>query len=164
MSAASSSSTPNCPSTNATASARLAAPRSTTAKIILANEATTLCHGAEAAAAAEATARAVFAEGGVGADLPRLALAPGEVPETGISIVQLLVRSGLAASGKEAKRLIAEGGARLDDTAITDAGLLLTASRPRRRPQALRRPQAPRPGRPLRLTKGNRIRPRITGT
>ena len=98
------------------------------AKIILANEATTLCHGAEAAAAAEATARAVFEEGGTGDDLPRLDLAPGEVPEPGISIVQLLVRSGLAASGKEAKRLIAEGGARLDDAPVSDAGLLLTAA------------------------------------
>ncbi len=98
------------------------------AKIILANAATTLCHGAEAAAAAEATARAVFEEGGTGDDLPRLDLAPGEVPAPGISIVQLLVRSGLAASGKEAKRLIAEGGARLDDAPVSDAGLLLTAA------------------------------------
>jgi tyrosyl-tRNA synthetase len=47
------------------------------AKITLANEVTMLCHGAEAAAAAEATARAVFEEGGVGDDLPTAKLAPG---------------------------------------------------------------------------------------
>jgi tyrosyl-tRNA synthetase len=41
--------------------------------------------------------------------------------------VQLLVRSGLAGSGKDARRLIAEGGARLDDAPLTDAGLLLDA-------------------------------------
>jgi tyrosyl-tRNA synthetase len=41
--------------------------------------------------------------------------------------VQLLVRSGLAASGKDARRLIAEGGARLDDRPLTDAGLTLDA-------------------------------------
>ncbi|MDP5346961.1 MAG: tyrosine--tRNA ligase, partial [Paracoccaceae bacterium] len=97
------------------------------AKIILANEVTTLLHGAEAAAAAEATAREVFEKGGVGEDLPTLELSAAEVGD-GISIVQLIVRSGLAGSGKEAKRLIAEGGARLNDAEVTDAGLLLDAA------------------------------------
>ncbi|MFD3189684.1 tyrosine--tRNA ligase [Sedimentitalea sp. HM32M-2] len=97
------------------------------AKIRLANEVTTLCHGAEAAAAAEATAREVFEKGGIGDDLPTLDLSPAEV-EGGISIVQVLVKSGLVKSGKEAKRLIAENGARLDDAPLTDAGLMLDAA------------------------------------
>jgi tyrosyl-tRNA synthetase len=96
------------------------------AKIILANEATTLCHGAEAAAAAEATAREVFEKGGIGDDLPTLTLSAEDLGD-GISIVQLIVRSGLASSGKEAKRLIAENGARLDDAPLTDAGLMIDA-------------------------------------
>ncbi|SMX36683.1 tyrosine--tRNA ligase [Maliponia aquimaris] len=96
------------------------------AKIVLANEVTTLCHGADAAAAAEATAREVFERGGIGDDLPTLELSAEEIGG-GISIVQLLVRSGLAKSGKEAKRLIAENGARIDDAALTDAGLVLDA-------------------------------------
>ena len=96
------------------------------AKIILANEVTTLLHGAEAAANAEATAREVFEKGGVGDDLPTLELTAGELGE-GISIVQLIVRSGLAKSGKDAKRLIAENGARLDDAPLTDAGLMIDA-------------------------------------
>ena len=96
------------------------------AKIRLANEVTTLCHGAEAAAAAESTAREVFEKGGIGNDLPRLDLTAEEVGD-GISIVQLIVRAGLAKSGKEAKRLIAENGARLDDAPLTDAGLMLDA-------------------------------------
>ena len=50
------------------------------------------------------------------------------MPEGGITLVQLFVRSGLASSGKEARRLIAEGGARLDDVALTDAGALLDAA------------------------------------
>lgn len=89
------------------------------AKIILANEVTTLCHGAEAAAAAEATAREVFEKGGVGADLPTLSLTKEEIGD-GISVVQLIVKSGLAKSGKEAKRLIAENGAKLDDQPLTE--------------------------------------------
>jgi tyrosyl-tRNA synthetase len=97
------------------------------AKIILANEVTTLCHGADAALAAEATAREVFEKGGIGEDLPTLTLSAAEL-EGGMSIVQLIVKSGLAKSGKEAKRLIAEHGARLDDAPLTDAGLMIDAA------------------------------------
>ena len=94
------------------------------AKIRLANAVTGLLHGPEAAAAAEATAREVFEKGGVGEDLPTLTLTEDEVGD-GISVVQLIVRSGLAKTGKEAKRLIADNGARIDDAPLTDAGLVL---------------------------------------
>ncbi len=96
------------------------------AKIQLANEVTALLHGSDAARTAEATARDVFERGGIGDDLPTLTLSEAEVGE-GISIVQLIVKSGLAGSGKEAKRLIAENGARMDDAPLTDAGLMLDA-------------------------------------
>jgi tyrosyl-tRNA synthetase len=96
------------------------------AKIVLANAVTGLLHGDEAAAAAEATAREVFQHGGVGDDLPTLALTPADVAE-GISVGQLFVRAGLAKSGKEAKRLIAEGGARLNDEIVLDAGQMIGA-------------------------------------
>ena len=96
------------------------------AKIVLANAVTGLLHGEEAAAAAEATAREVFERGGVGDDLPRLALTPADVAG-GISVGQLFVRAGLAKSGKEAKRLIAEGGARLNDEVVLDAGQMIGA-------------------------------------
>ncbi len=92
------------------------------AKIVLANAVTTLLHGTEAAAAAEATAREVFEKGGIGDDLPTVTLGPAELAE-GVGIVQLFVRAGLAASGKDAKRLIAEGGAKVNDEIITDTGL-----------------------------------------
>ena len=94
------------------------------AKIILANEVTTLLHGADAAQAAEQTATQVFEQGGVGDDLPTLSIDASEA-EDGISIVQIMVRAGLAASGKEAKRLIADGGARMDDAPLTNAGLIV---------------------------------------
>jgi tyrosyl-tRNA synthetase len=91
------------------------------AKIALANAVTTLLHGPEAAAAAEATAREVFEKGGVGDDLPTLTLTPADVAE-GITVAQLFVRTGLAATGKDAKRLITEGGARVNDDIVLDAG------------------------------------------
>ena len=97
------------------------------AKIILANEVTTLLHGAEAAAAAEATAREVFEKGGVGDDLPTLTLTAEELGD-GLSIVQAFVRAGLASTGKEAKRLIAENGARMNDEPVTSTGIVLSAA------------------------------------
>jgi len=97
------------------------------AKIILANEVTTLAHGADAASTAEATAREVFEKGGVGDDLPTVTLAATDIGENGISIVQLFVKSGLAPSGKEAKRTIASGGAKMNDELVTDASTMVSA-------------------------------------
>ncbi|KAE9626511.1 tyrosine--tRNA ligase [Parasedimentitalea maritima] len=97
------------------------------AKVRLANEVTTLLHGAETATAAEATAREVFEKGGVGDDLPTLSLSAADLGD-GMSIVQLIVKSGLAKSGKDAKRLIKENGAKLDDEPLTDAGLMIDAA------------------------------------
>ncbi|MEL6451373.1 MAG: tyrosine--tRNA ligase [Pseudomonadota bacterium] len=94
------------------------------AKARLATEITTLLHGAEAAAAAAQTARDVFEKGGVGDDLPTLTLSADDLGD-GISIVQLIVKSGLAGSGKEAKRLIAEGGAKMNDAPLTEAGTMI---------------------------------------
>ena len=95
------------------------------AKIILANEVTILLHGTAAAKAAAATAKEVFEKGGVGDDLPTLTLSAADLGD-GMSIVQIIVQAGLAKSGKEAKRLIAENGARLNDEPLTDAGLMVT--------------------------------------
>jgi tyrosyl-tRNA synthetase len=96
------------------------------AKKRLANEVTTLAHGTAAAEAAEATARETFEQGGAGDDLPTVAVEAG--PE-GVSVVQLLVKAGLAASGKEARRLIAEGGARVDDEPVADPAAMVSRER-----------------------------------
>ncbi len=96
-------------------------------KIILANEVTALLHGAQAAAEAEATARKVFETGGTGEALPMLALPAAELAD-GISLAQLVIRSGLAKSGKDGKRLIAEGGLKVDDETCTDAGRMFSAT------------------------------------
>jgi len=84
------------------------------AKAALADAATALAHGPDAAAAAADTARATFAEGGAGEDLPRIA-APG-----GIALVDALVELGFVASKGEARRLIAGGGARVEGEPVSD--------------------------------------------
>ncbi len=96
------------------------------AKIVLANAVTTMCHGAKAAETAEATATETFEAGGAGADLPTISLESGDFSDSGISIAQLFVRSGLASSGKEARRLIEGGGAKVNDETAKDPGQMMT--------------------------------------
>ena len=97
------------------------------AKIILANEVTKLCHGEEAAISSNKTAHKVFTEDGSDDNLPTLEISKLEIID-GISFTQALVRTGLVSSGKEAKRIIASGGAKLNDQVINDAGYMLDAA------------------------------------
>jgi len=85
------------------------------AKIVLANEATRLVRGDEAARTAETTASATFAAGGLGSDLPVFTASGTEV-----GLIDALVGLGFAASRGEAKRLISGGGARVDGETVTD--------------------------------------------
>jgi len=94
------------------------------AKIVLATEATALCHGRAAADEAAETARKLFTEGVAAGSLPSITIPAAEFGE-GIAIFALLVKAGLAASNGEARRLIRGGGARLDDVVITDEALMV---------------------------------------
>ena len=96
------------------------------AKITLANEVTTLCHGAEAAAAAEATARAVFEQGGVGEALEWVTISAADLGP-GLASTHFLVATALVKSGKEAKRLITEKGLRFNNALVSDPNALVTA-------------------------------------
>ena len=89
------------------------------AKKLLANAATMLCHGANAAAEAERTAAETFEKGQSSAGLPTVEL-PGTDLEEGIAAFALFARLGLARSNGEARRLIRGGGARLNDEKIGD--------------------------------------------
>jgi len=91
------------------------------AKVILANEVTRLCRGEDAARAAEATAQATFAGGGLGEDLPAL-----ELPVEGMGILAALTAIGFTPSNGEAKRKLAEGAVRIDDVVVSDIGLVVT--------------------------------------
>ena len=93
------------------------------AKVVLANEVTKLARGDEAARAAESTAEATFAGGGLGDDLPVLV-----VPAEGVRLGAACTGIGFTASNGEAKRKIAEGAVRLDDIPVTDPGFLVQVS------------------------------------
>lgn len=87
------------------------------AKKALANAATILCHGAEAAQAAAKTARKTFEEGVIAEDLPTVEVPRADL-EGGIPAFELLLKAGLAASRAEARRLIKGGGGRLNGRVI----------------------------------------------
>ena len=89
------------------------------AKRVLAYEATRLCHGREAADAADAAARSAFS-GGVSEDMPTHAVT---VPAR---VVDVLADSGLCPSKGEARRKIQQGGVRLDDDKVSDINAELT--------------------------------------
>ena len=96
------------------------------AKKVLANAATTLLHGAEAAATAEAAARAAFEQGVLSDDLPTHEVPRAEL-EAGIVLAALVADVGLASSRGEARRLAQGGGLRVNDTAEADANRTVTA-------------------------------------
>ena len=89
------------------------------AKKILADLATTLCHGPEAMAAAAETARRTFEEGSMATDLPSIEAAADELRD-GVLLFELLHRAGLCQSNGEARRLIKGGGARVNDKSVRD--------------------------------------------
>jgi tyrosyl-tRNA synthetase len=89
------------------------------AKKILANEATALCHGRDAALVAAETARQTFETGEAAAGLPTFDV-PRERLREGIYVANLAQMCGLTASTGEARRLIQSGGLRMNDLAVAD--------------------------------------------
>lgn len=80
-----------------------------------------MAHGDAAAKEAEETAKKTFEQGGASENLPTVEVSRAEL-EQGVALVDLLVRSGLASSKGEAKRVIQQSGARVNDVAVTDIG------------------------------------------
>lgn len=89
------------------------------AKKILATEATAIVHGRDAASQAAETARTTFEEGALADNLPTVEVSKDELA-SGIGILSLLVKAGLASSNGEARRHVSGGAVRLADQAIAD--------------------------------------------
>jgi len=96
------------------------------AKKALADAATTMLHGAEAAATARAASEGAFERGTLSTDLPTIDLPADEV--IGAMLAAVATRAGLTASNGEARRLAQGGGLRLNDVAIVDGARLIEAS------------------------------------
>jgi tyrosyl-tRNA synthetase len=96
------------------------------AKKVLATEATALAHGRAAAEEVAETSRRAFEQGEAAATLPSLDIS-AEALGAGIAVIKLLVDSGLVTSNGEARRLIRGGGARVNDTSVTDESFVVTS-------------------------------------
>jgi tyrosyl-tRNA synthetase len=97
------------------------------AKKVLADAATTLLHGAEAARRASETARQTFEEGALAENLPSVPVPHSEL-EAGMGVLVAFVRAGLVASNGEARRQIRGGGLRVNDVAVSDEKMALKSS------------------------------------
>jgi tyrosyl-tRNA synthetase len=95
------------------------------AKKALADAATALLHGADAAREAAETARKTFEEGAIAENLPTVEIPYGEL-EAGSGVLALFVKAGLVASNGEARRQIKGGGLRVNDAAVTDEKMMLS--------------------------------------
>jgi tyrosyl-tRNA synthetase len=112
------------------------APFRREAQKVLADEVTTLVHGAEETAQAKAAAQALFGTGDITTlSATTLGAALGEAGSTELadaaaipSVVDLLVLSGLAASKGEARRTVGEGGAYLNNVRVEDPDLVPSAA------------------------------------
>jgi len=89
------------------------------AKKVLANEATTLLHGAEAAETAAAASKAAFEDGKLSSDLPTFEVPRADL-EAGVALAALVADAGLASSRGEARRLAQGGGLRVNDKVEAD--------------------------------------------
>jgi tyrosyl-tRNA synthetase len=92
-------------------------------KMQLAREIITRYYDREVAIAAEEEFKRIFQQRGLPDEIPQYTVRPQDQP---IWIVKLLVSAGVAATNGEARRLIAQGGVRIDDDKVTDESLELT--------------------------------------
>jgi tyrosyl-tRNA synthetase len=97
------------------------------AKKVLATEATAIVHGREAAEEAAETARKTFEEGALADTLPTIEV-PGSELTSGVGLLSLLVRAGLAGSNGEARRHVQGGAVRLNDEPVQDERRAVTTA------------------------------------
>lgn len=88
------------------------------AKEILAYELTKMVHGTEEADRALETSKKVFAQGGVSDDMPTTPLSADDFTDGRITVIDMLVKSRLAPSKGEARRLIQQGGIMVGDAKV----------------------------------------------
>tara|TARA_B100001287_G_scaffold69594_1_gene57299 strand:+ start:2464 stop:3684 length:1221 start_codon:yes stop_codon:yes gene_type:complete len=89
------------------------------AKKILAHEVTQLCHGRDVANSVAESARKTFEEGSIGQDLPFIIINKNDL-EDGVWVIEAMRKLALIQSNGEGRRLIANGGVKVNDTVIND--------------------------------------------
>ena len=94
------------------------------AKIILADEATKLCHGVEAANVAKSTSKQIFEANNIDDNLPKYEISSIEI-KNGMTLFKLLVSCNLAASNSAARKLIQGNGIRINNNVVSDINYII---------------------------------------
>ena len=95
------------------------------AKEILAYELTSLVHGKEEAEKAQAAARALFGGQADTEHMPTTQLADADLTDGKIGLLDLMLKTGLVPSKREARQMIPQGGVMLNGEKVTDTALSL---------------------------------------
>lgn len=98
------------------------------AKEVLAFELTRMVHGEEEAQKAQEGARALFSAGGNTANMPTTQLVESDLADGQISVLDLLVKTGLASSKGEGRRLVQQGGVSVNEEKVADISASFTES------------------------------------
>jgi len=98
------------------------------AKELLAYELTKLVHGEDEANKARETSHNLFSGKGNSEDMPLTEIPASELANDEIGILTLLVKTGLAPSNGEGRRLVQQGGISVNDEKITDPKTMINLS------------------------------------
>ncbi|MBN2738791.1 MAG: tyrosine--tRNA ligase [Spirochaetales bacterium] len=94
------------------------------AKKVLAFEITRIVHGKEEADKVKEASEALFSQGSQ-ASMENVPSSEFEIPPEGLSVIDLFSASGLCATKSDARRLIQQGGAQINDQKYTDINQML---------------------------------------
>lgn len=97
------------------------------AKEALAYSLTTLVHGEEEAAKAQAAAKALFAGGADDSNMPATVIDKADLEDGKITLLSIMTKAGMIKSNGEGRRLIQQGGVSVDDEKISDVFHAVTA-------------------------------------
>ena len=90
-------------------------------KMRLAREITSVYHGPEAALQAEEEFKRIFQQGDLPDDIPDFVITQNMLENGTIRMDKLLVQAGLTTSASEAKRLISQGGVKIDGQKVENS-------------------------------------------
>lgn len=95
----------------------------------LAYEVTSMVHGEEEAKKAQTAAKSLFVKGADDVNMPSTELCSDDLDLGEIGVLTLLVKTGLAPSNAEARRLVQGGGVSIDDQKVSDPKMTVSADR-----------------------------------
>ena len=110
-----------------------------TAKEILAYELTKLVHGEDEAIKAQNSSRALFGGAADTDNMPSTTLSAEDFVDGEITILDILVKTGLAKSKGEARRLVEQGGVSADDAKVMEFSFAVTKEKLSKKPVIIKK-------------------------